>query len=71
MVSSGWSPSLYALPLPFCLIFITCIKVPNWGGGAGGRAHPPTFHTLAKNMSLNRGATHFQHELLGHVLSHP
>ena len=37
------------------------------GGGGGLRARaPPAFHTLAKDMSLNRGATHFTH-----VLSHP
>ena len=26
----------------------------NWGGGA-----PPAFYTLTKDMSLNRGATHY------------
>ena len=30
------------------------------------RAPPPAFHTLAKDISLNRGATHFTLEL-----SHP
>ena len=30
----------------------------NWGGD-GGRPPPPAFYTLAKDMSLNRGATHF------------
>ena len=36
------------------------------GWGHWGRAPPPAFHTLAKDMSLNRGATHFTL-----VLSHP
>ena len=27
--------------------------------GAGGARPPPTFHILTKDMSLNRGATHF------------
>ena len=29
------------------------------GGATGGRAPPPAFHTLAKDISLNGGATHF------------
>ena len=31
---------------------------PRWGGGRW-RPPPPAFQTLAKDMSLNRGATHF------------
>ena len=30
----------------------------NWGGGLGS-APPSEFHTLAKDMPRNRGATHF------------
>ena len=29
------------------------------GWGRWGRAPPPAFKTLAKDMSLNNGATHF------------
>ena len=29
------------------------------GGGRWGRAPPPAFHAMAKDMSLSRGATHF------------
>ena len=29
------------------------------GRGACGRAPPPAFHTLAKDMPVNRGGTHF------------
>ena len=39
------------------------------GGGALGRAPPPAFHALAKDMSLNKGATHFTLGL-NHVLLH-
>ena len=38
-------------------------------GGVLGRAPPPAFHTLAKNMSLNRGPTHFTLELRPCIIS--
>ena len=31
----------------------------SWGGERWGRAPPPAIHTLSKEMSLNKGATHF------------
>ena len=50
------------------LIIHVCFQGRNWEGGRWGRVSSPEFHTLAKDISLNRGATHF---ILGHVLSHP
>ena len=36
-------------------------KGATWeGGGRWGLVPPPEFHSLAKDMSLNRGATHFK-----------
>ena len=37
-------------------------------GAQLGWGAPPAFHTLAKEMSLNRGVRHFT---LGHILCHP
>ena len=36
-----------------------CIQRRNLGGGRWGRVPPPVFHILVKDMSKNRGATHF------------
>ena len=39
--------------------------------GRLGRAPRPAFYTLAKNMSLNGGATHFTLGLRSCIISHP
>ena len=46
--------------LLFLVRFMTNLKNRDaTGGGAQGVRAPPAFHTLTKNMFLNRGGTHF------------
>ena len=50
--------------------FVPCLYIGRGATrGALGARDPPAFHTLAKDMSLNRDATHFTLGL-GHVLSY-
>ena len=50
-------------PLSRCLIYLINLLFVglyfSTRGATGGGAPPTAFHTLAKDMSLNRGATHF------------
>ena len=41
--------------------------ITGWGGW--GRAPPPAFHTLTKDMSKNRGKTHFTPGLSPYIIS--